>query len=84
MVAQLRKRASREAGPPVEVVEAPAVQLPFDDDSFDTVVSTLVLCTVADPAASVREIGRVLAPGGRLPLQSRHRQPNPLDRPALI
>jgi ubiquinone/menaquinone biosynthesis C-methylase UbiE len=66
MVAQLRKRAPRDAGLPVVVVEAPAEQLPFGDGSFDTVVCTLVLCTVADPAASLREIGRVLAPGGRL------------------
>ncbi len=66
MIAQLRKRAPLDSGRSVEVVLAPAEQLPFGDDSFDTVVSTLVLCTVADPAASLREIGRVLVPGGRL------------------
>jgi len=51
---------------PVTLLRAPAEYLPFDDDSFDTVVSTLVLCTVSDPARAVAEIARVLKPGGRL------------------
>lgn len=45
---------------------APAEALPFPDASFDTVVSTLVLCTVADPGRALDEIRRVLRPGGRL------------------
>jgi ubiquinone/menaquinone biosynthesis C-methylase UbiE len=49
----------------VSVVHAPAERLPFPDDSFDTAVATLVLCTVEDPAAALREIARVLRPGGR-------------------
>jgi ubiquinone/menaquinone biosynthesis C-methylase UbiE len=49
-----------------EVHRAPAEALPFEDDSFDTVVSTLVLCTVEDPQQAIREIARVLRPGGRL------------------
>ena len=51
---------------PVEVSEAPAERLGFPDASFDTVVSTLVLCSVADPDAALAEVRRVLRPGGRL------------------
>jgi SAM-dependent methyltransferase len=48
------------------VMVAPAERLPFEDDSFDTVVSTLVLCTVDDPRQAIDEIARVLRPGGQL------------------
>lgn len=39
--------------------------LPFENESFDTVVETLVFCSVSDLAASVSEVMRVLKPGGR-------------------
>jgi ubiquinone/menaquinone biosynthesis C-methylase UbiE len=51
---------------PRRLVEAPAEALPFAADTFDTAVTTLVLCTVPDPVAAVAELARVLKPGGRL------------------
>lgn len=50
------------------VVDAAVERLPFDAGRFDVVVSTLVLCSVADPRAAVSELRRVLRPGGHLVL----------------
>ena len=65
MLKQLRAKVGEE-GVGVEVVEAPAEDLPFADSSFDTAVFTLVLCTVPNPDAALAEVGRVLRPGGKL------------------
>jgi ubiquinone/menaquinone biosynthesis C-methylase UbiE len=60
------QRAAREHEPAAQVLRAPAEALPFEDDSFDTAVSTLVLCGVDDQPRALREVRRVLRPGGRL------------------
>ena len=60
------ERKAEQVGRPVELMRAPAEELPFADDSFDVVVSTLVLCTVGDQAKALAELRRVLKPGGRL------------------
>src|SRR5947199_88648 len=64
MAKRLRKKAEG-SGLNVRVVHASAEQLPFEDDSFDTAVATLVLCTVSDPARSLAEVARLLKPGGQ-------------------
>jgi ubiquinone/menaquinone biosynthesis C-methylase UbiE len=64
MLRRARRRAA-QAAQPVELVEAGAESLPFEDGAFDTVVVTLTLCTVPDPAAAVAEARRVLTPDGR-------------------
>jgi ubiquinone/menaquinone biosynthesis C-methylase UbiE len=60
------ERKAREQNTQATVLRAPAEDLPFEDASFDTVVSTLVLCGVDDQPRAVRELRRVLRPGGRL------------------
>jgi len=65
MMRRLERRA-REQAPAATVLRAPAEDLPFSDDSFDMAVSTLVLCGVDDQPRALRELRRVLRPGGQL------------------
>lgn len=64
MLKRLERRVSAQA-PSAMVLRAPAEDLPFEDDTFDVVVSALVLCGVDDQPRAVREIRRVLRTGGR-------------------
>lgn len=50
---------------PVELSRTGAEQLPYEDQSFDCVVSTWTLCTIPDPIQALREVRRVLKPTGR-------------------
>ncbi|MGO9382138.1 MAG: class I SAM-dependent methyltransferase [Mycobacterium sp.] len=68
-VAAFRRMASRLAlrhGIAADIVDGTGESIPFPDNSFDSVHIGLVLCSVDDVAATLSEIRRVLAPGGRL------------------
>lgn len=67
MLRQARRRAGK-ASFPVELLLASAEDLPFEEDSFDAVVGTLVFCTVSDPPRALREVRRVLKPCGEFHL----------------
>jgi ubiquinone/menaquinone biosynthesis C-methylase UbiE len=63
MLTRARKRAAA-LGRKLTVEQARAEELPFEDNSFDTVLVTLTLCTVQEPARALAEARRVLKPGG--------------------
>jgi demethylmenaquinone methyltransferase/2-methoxy-6-polyprenyl-1,4-benzoquinol methylase len=65
MLAAARARF-RAGGGEVELVEGQAEALPFADESFDGLTFTYLLRYVDDPAATMRELARVLRPGGRI------------------
>jgi ubiquinone/menaquinone biosynthesis C-methylase UbiE len=75
MLRRLR-RAAADARVPILVERAPAEALPLEDACADSVVCTLVLCSVPDQDDALREIGRVLKPGGRLLFLEHVRSPN--------
>lgn len=65
----MRRRLLARAGraeAPIQVDDASAEALPYPDASFDAVVFTLVLCTVADPDRALAQARRVLRSAGRL------------------
>jgi demethylmenaquinone methyltransferase/2-methoxy-6-polyprenyl-1,4-benzoquinol methylase len=65
MLAVARRRRSAE-GPGTELIEGDALSLPFPDGSFDAITSAYGLRNIADPAAALVEMRRVVAPGGRV------------------
>ncbi len=62
---RIARRRIEKASFPVELVELPGERISLPDASFDSVVSTLSLCTIADPRAALAQMRRVLKPGGR-------------------
>jgi len=62
----LKRAAERARDRGITLVEGTAEELPFPDNHFDSVVLSLVLCTVENPTEALREIRRVLRPGGKV------------------
>lgn len=77
MLMRARRRADR-LGRTVTLRRADVAALPLEDDSFDTAVATCVFCSVADPIAGLRELGRITRPDGRILLVEHVRPRNRL------
>jgi SAM-dependent methyltransferase len=60
------QQAAKRGHARVTVLDAPAEELPVEADAFDAAVASLVLCSVADPVQAMRELFRVVRPGGQL------------------
>ncbi len=63
---EMLAEAKRRFGPEIRLVEAGAERLPFADESFDALTFTYLLRYVSDPAATLRELARVVRPGGSI------------------
>ncbi len=75
-----RRVAAARTTHPIRLVEARAEALPFDDASFDALTFTYLLRYVEDPAAALRELARVVRPGGRIASLEFSIPQNPLAR----
>ena len=62
----------------LSLVRADALKLCFPDASFDTVVTSCTMCSVPDPSLALKELYRVLRPGGRLLMFEHVRSRNPI------
>lgn len=71
-------RQAKKSDFPIRVYDAVAENLPFEDNSFDSVVGTLVFCTIPDPNKALQEIRRVSKPGAAILLFEHVRMDEPI------
>lgn len=65
LLAMARKKA-RALAFPIDFMAHTSEEIPLDDSSIDTVVMTWTLCSIADPVKTLKELSRVIKPGGTL------------------
>jgi demethylmenaquinone methyltransferase / 2-methoxy-6-polyprenyl-1,4-benzoquinol methylase len=78
--ARAKLDADAELAARIELVRGEAESLPFPDGAFDHLTFTYLLRYVADPAATLRELARVVKPGGRIASLEFMLPPNPIAR----
>jgi ubiquinone/menaquinone biosynthesis C-methylase UbiE len=72
----MAREAAECSTTPVELIEGSAEAVPLDDRSVDTVLTTWTLCSIPDASVALREMRRVLRPGGRLLFVEHGRAPD--------
>jgi ubiquinone/menaquinone biosynthesis C-methylase UbiE len=74
---EMARRVKRRSLPLVDFIEGSAEEIPLESAAVDTVVTTWTLCSIPDAARALREMHRVLKPGGRLLFVEHGRAPDP-------
>lgn len=77
---RLARRAASDAPFPVKLLSSAAEDIPLDEASIDTVVTTYTLCCVEDPLSALSEMKRVLKPNGQLLFAEHGKAPEPRVR----